>query len=245
MREFDAAASGVPAAAAAGGAVRSPEEVRAEDVAREAAQAVARAVGDGLATAGWLSRAASRRVSGLARELPDCAPPAAAAAEAAAAESGAGGAKRGGGGRESEGGGGGFLEGLGKSLLGGVGGGLLRPSAGLLDLAARASDRLSGAAAGAASAPAPPAEFGGRVRPPRVRGRDGMLRCFDAGAARGHDVVRRVCGGKYADEMLVGCGARPRTSGARRRALRRKALVAPVGTSLERGAMPAPLFRRG
>jgi hypothetical protein len=70
-----------------------------------------------------------------------------------------------------------MLSSWGKGLLSGV----LKPTAGMLDLASRSSIGFANAVAGAGDL----LEYGGRVRPPRPPSLDGLLRPYDAQAARG------------------------------------------------------------
>lgn len=65
--------------------------------------------------------------------------------------------------------------------------------------ASRSSMGLANAVAGAADA----LEYAGRVRPPRPPSLDGLLRAYDAHAARGLDVMRRFEGGRYRADLLV------------------------------------------
>ena len=55
--------------------------------------------------------------------------------------------------------------------------------------------------------------FGGRVRPPRVASRDGLLAAYDGHAASGADLLRRSCGGR---RVLLPAGSSPCLLAARR-----------------------------
>jgi len=89
-----------------------------------------------------------------------------------------------------------MLAGFGRSILGEV----MRPTAGLIDLAVRTGEGLSG---GSSSSKAY-AEFGGRVRPPRPPSADGVLRCYDEKIARGMDALNRLSSGTLKGHILVG-----------------------------------------
>lgn len=89
----------------------------------------------------------------------------------------------------------GFFAGMGRSLMGNV----MRPTERLLDFAVRTGEGFSHSAS--------PMEFGGRVRAPRPKSRDGVLRIYDPVRARGLDALRGVCGGAYKNEFFVGYAA--------------------------------------
>ena len=78
----------------------------------------------------------------------------------------------------------GFLSGLGKGLLGAV----VKPTAGLMDLASKATEVVSKTSKGAAA--------NKRLRPPRVCLGDGILRQYDARSAHGCDSMRRLRQGR-------------------------------------------------
>ena len=136
--------------------VRSPDEL---GDAAAAGRSLTRAVGDGFAAAGWLSREASRGLAALAVDGPTvhwagadwaAGPPGA----AAGLDAGPGGAdvlRRPLQALGSDGIVGGFFQSLGKNLFGGA----VKPAANLFDAAARTSDGLAAAAAKAAAVPPP------------------------------------------------------------------------------------------
>uniref|UniRef100_A0A6U6DH86 Intermembrane lipid transfer protein VPS13-like C-terminal domain-containing protein n=1 Tax=Guillardia theta TaxID=55529 RepID=A0A6U6DH86_GUITH len=88
---------------------------------------------------------------------------------------------------------GGLLSGLGKGFIGGM----LKPTAGVLEFASRSTQGL------ASMAMKDPSEYGGRARPPRAPSRDGVLRCYDLETSAGLDILKRFDGGKYSKEHLV------------------------------------------
>lgn len=89
-----------------------------------------------------------------------------------------------------------MLAGFGRSILGEV----MRPTAGLIDLAVRTGEGMSGGSSNAKAF----AEFGGRVRPPRPPPADGVLRCYDEKVARGMDAMNRLSSGTLKGHILVG-----------------------------------------
>lgn len=186
--------------------VRSPTDLK--DAFRSGGVHVARSLHGGAVTFGQISRSVSKALSQLAMEEDEPASRASGRSEAVNAqeafsegalefrrtldEAAAGILKKPLQAFESDGVGG-FLAGLGKGLLGGV----MKPTAGMLDLAAKTSDGFVNAANDTSS------EFAGRVRPPRTTPLDGTLRVFDARAATGFDVLRRVNAGAYRRELFV------------------------------------------
>ena len=187
--------------------VRNPSELRAEDITKELGGLVSRAIGDGLSTTGWISREISRNIVQLAPDTSTSVTTDSLGSSKVCTDWEATGSSFSAGIANSDAKGGGFFETVGKSLFSGVGSSVLRPSAGFFELAARATDQLSAVAAQSttsASAGVSLVEFGGRVRAPRGRSVDGILRIYDAEAAKGVDALQRVCSGKFSTEALLG-----------------------------------------
>lgn len=86
----------------------------------------------------------------------------------------------------------GFFSGLGKGLLGAV----VKPTAGLMDLASKATEVVSKTSKGS--------QLNKRLRPPRVSLGDGILRQYDARSAHGCDSLRRLRDGLWKEHRYIG-----------------------------------------